>query len=74
METLSDIKWIHQEIDKMSDANFIDKLKHLIQNYSNSESDADYNLDIEKSLKSISDGNYFSDTDARTISKGWGRK
>ena len=74
METTTDINWIHREIDKMNDANFIDKLKHLLQNYTNEKSDFDYNLDIEKSLKSISEGNYFSNDEAKTISKGWGRK
>ena len=74
METTTDINWIHREIDKMNDANFIDKLKYLLQNYTNEKSDFDYNLDIEKSLKSISEGNYFSNDEAKTISKGWGRK
>ena len=74
METTADINWIHQEIDKVNDANFIEKLKHLLQNYSHDDSDVNYNLDIEKSLKNISEGNYFSNEEAKNISKGWGRK
>lgn len=76
MDIQAELNWIHQEIDKVNDPTFVDKLKHLLQ-FKNSEatnSDIDYNIDIEKSLESIKKGHFYSQEQAREISKKWGRK
>jgi hypothetical protein len=68
--------WIHQEIDKLNDVNFIEKLKNLlIFNSSDKvETIEKYNVEIENALLSIKKGNYFSQEDARIMAKKWNRK
>ncbi len=76
MDIQAEINWIHQEIDKVKDPNFVEKLKRLLlSTYSTSETtDADYNIEIEKALESINNGHFYSNDEAREISKKWGRK
>jgi hypothetical protein len=76
MDIQAEINWIHQEIDKVKDPSFVEKLKRLlISTQSNSELIAiDYNIDIEKALASIKNGHFYSENEAREISKKWGRK
>jgi hypothetical protein len=76
MDIQAEINWIHQEIDKVKDPSFIEKMKHLLQSI-NSSSDAtsvEYNTDIDKALDSIKKGNFRTEEEAKTISKKWGRK
>lgn len=77
MDIQAEINWIHQEIDKVKDPGFVEKLKRLLltTNSSSSETtDADYNIDIEKALESIQKGHFHTEDEAREISKKWGRK
>ncbi|MES2543441.1 MAG: hypothetical protein V4548_01035 [Bacteroidota bacterium] len=76
MDIQAEINWLHQEIDKVKDPSFVAKLKHLLLSLkSNSDaSKADYNIDIEKALKSIKDGHFYYEEEAKSISKKWGRK
>jgi predicted transcriptional regulator len=76
MDIQAEINWIHQEIDKVKDPNFIEKMKHLLQSI-NTPTDttvAEYNADIDNSLKSIEKGNFYTEEEAKEISKKWGRK
>ncbi len=75
MDIQADLKWIHKEIDTIKDENFIEKLKNLLENFKNpKEDDATYNEEINKALKNIEAGNYFSEEEARNAAKKWGRK
>lgn len=76
MDIQAELNWIHQEIDKVKDPSFVEKLKHLLQsiNNSNVDSDAAYNLDIESALENIKKGNFYSEDEAKEIAKKWGRK
>ena len=76
MDIQAEINWIHQEVDKVKDPNFLEKLKHLFIsiNSTSETSDIDYNNDIEKGLESIKNGHIYSENEARAISKKWGRK
>ncbi len=76
MDIQAEINWIHQEIDKVKDPSFVDKLKHLLLsiNSTTKATDVDYNIDIEKALESIKNGNFQTEYEARKISKKWGRK
>ncbi|UTN02210.1 hypothetical protein L0669_12875 [Flavobacterium bizetiae] len=76
MDIQAEINWIHQEIDKVKDPSFVEKLKHLLQSINNStaESDASYNLDIESALENIKKGNSYTEDQAKEIAKKWGRK
>ena len=76
MDIQAEINWIHQEVDKVKDPNFLEKLKHLFIsiNSTSETSDIDYNNDIEKALESIKNGHFYSENEAREISKKWGRK
>jgi L-lactate utilization protein LutC len=77
MDIQADIKWIHQEIDKVKDPTFVGKLKHLLQSVNTTTTAttaSEYNNDIDNALESIKNGHYYSDEEAREISKKWGRK
>ena len=76
MDIQAEINWIHQEIDKVKDPSFVEKLKRLLltTNSSSETSDVDYNIDIEKALESIKKGDFYNENEAKEISKKWGRK
>ena len=76
MDIQAEINWIHQEIDKLKDPTFVEKLKCLLlsTNASSEDTNVDYNIDIEKALESIKKGHFHSEDEAREISKKWGRK
>ena len=76
MDIQAEINWIHQEIDKVKDPSFIEKMKHLLQsiNTPTETTIAEYNLDIDNALENIKNGNFHTDDEAKAISKKWGRK
>ncbi|MEG0849964.1 MAG: hypothetical protein RSD71_14750 [Flavobacterium sp.] len=76
MDIQAELNWIHQEIDKVKDPSFVEKLKHLLQSVNNStiDSDAAYNLDIQNALNNIKKGNFYTEDEAKEIAKKWGRK
>ena len=76
MDIQAEINWIHQEIDKVKDPNFIEKMKHLLQSINTpaETSVKEYNEDIENALESIKNGNFHTEEEAKAISKKWGRK
>ncbi|WPO77411.1 hypothetical protein [Flavobacterium sp. KACC 22761] len=76
MDMQAEINWIHQEIDKVKDPSFVEKLKHLLQSINNTaiNSDEAYNLDIENALDDIKKGNFYTEDEAKEIAKKWGRK
>ncbi|PBJ12393.1 hypothetical protein [Flavobacterium sp. ACN6] len=76
MDIQAEINWIHQEIDKVKDPSFVEKLKHLLQSINNTAIDSDtaYNLDIENALDSIKKGDFYTEDEAKEIAKKWGRK
>jgi hypothetical protein len=76
MDIQAEINWIHQEIDKVKDPSFIEKLKRLLQsiNSTNDSTNVEYNLDIDNALENIKKGRFYSDEEAKAISKKWGRK
>ncbi|MBF4469924.1 MULTISPECIES: hypothetical protein [Flavobacterium] len=76
MDIQAEINWIHQEIDKVKDPSFIEKMKHLLQSINTpAETTAtEYNADIENALDNIKKGNFYTEDEAKAISKKWGRK
>lgn len=76
MDIKAEINWIHQEIDKVKDPSFVQKLKSLLQSVNNpdNESDASYNIDINNALESIRKGDFYTEDQAKEIAKKWGRK
>lgn len=76
MDIQAEINWIHQEIDKVKDPSFVEKLKHLLQSINNTaiNSDEAYNLDIENALDDIKIGDFYTEDEAKEIAKKWGRK
>ncbi|WP_286967672.1 hypothetical protein [Flavobacterium sp. UBA4854] len=76
MDIQAEINWIHQEIDKVKDPSFVEKLKHLLQSINNTaiNSDEAYNLDIENALDDIKRGDFYTEDEAKEIAKKWGRK
>ncbi len=75
MDIQAEINLIHQEIDKVKDPSFIEKLKHLLvfTNSDKKESIIDYNLDIDAALESIKKGNFYTQEEAKNLSQKWGR-
>ena len=75
MDIQAEINLIHQEIDKVKDPSFIEKLKHLLvfTNSGKKESIIDYNLDIDAALESIKNGNFYTQEEAKILSQKWGR-
>ncbi|SEO85923.1 hypothetical protein SAMN05444671_1208 [Flavobacterium sp. CF108] len=69
MDIEKDLQWIHQEIDKIKNPNTIKKIKNLLEsiNYSMIRSSDSYNLDIENSLRSIKEGNIYTENQAKEI-------
>jgi hypothetical protein len=76
MDIQAERNWIHQEIDKVKDPSFVEKLKRLLLsiNSTTEATNVDYNIDIEKALENIKNGRFHSEDEAREISKKWGRK
>jgi len=76
MDIQAEINWIHQEIDKVKDPTFIEKMKHLLKsiNTPSETTIAEYNADIENALENIKKGNFHTEEEAKAISKKWGRK
>ncbi|HSN49437.1 MAG TPA: hypothetical protein VLR29_11810 [Flavobacterium sp.] len=76
MDIQAEINWIHQEIDKVKDPTFVEKLKRLLLslNTSSETSNVDYNIDIDNALENIKNGHFHPEDEAREISKKWGRK
>ncbi len=77
MDIQAEKNWIHQEIDKVKDPTFVEKLKRLLlSTYSTASetTNVDYNIDIEKALESIKNDHFHSEDEVREISKKWGRK
>jgi hypothetical protein len=69
MDIEKDLQWIHQEIDKIKNPNTIKKIKNLLEsiNYSMIRSSDSYNLDIENSLRSIKEGNIYTENQSKEI-------
>lgn len=76
MNIQAERNWIHQEIDKVKDTAFLEKLKTLLKsrNESSVQSVEEYNYDIENALDNIAKGNFVSEEEAQSISKKWNRK
>lgn len=76
MDIQAEINWIHQEIDKVKDPTFVEKLKRLLlsTNTPLETTNVDYNIDIEKALESIKNGHFHSEDEVKEISKKWGRQ
>jgi len=62
-----DIKWIHQEIDKIKNPRTIKKLKNLLESihYPSIDSVDSYNLDLENSINAIKNGKFYTEDQAR---------
>jgi len=60
----SDLKWIHEQIDKVKDPFLVKKLKHLLLSLNTSHNTSH---DIENALKNIEDEYYFSEEKAREL-------
>ncbi|MDN3677231.1 hypothetical protein QWY90_07880 [Flavobacterium paronense] len=76
MDSQAELNWIHQEIDKVNDPTFLEKLKTLLKSRQkpSTETIEEYNSDIESALDNIAKGNFVAEEEARSISKKWNRK
>lgn len=75
MDIQAEINEIHQEIDKVKDATFVEKIKYFLLPLDSAAGvpTIDYNNDIEKGQKVSKNVDFHSDIKIRSISKKWGR-
>jgi len=74
MDMQAEINWIHQEIDKVKDPSFVEKLKNLLQSINNPNVDSDAAYNFDNALDNIKKGNYYTEDEAKDMAKKWGRK
>lgn len=76
MDIQAELNWIHQEIDKVNDPTFLEKLKTLLKSRQKplSETVEEYNNDIESALDNIAKGNFVTEEEVKSISKRWNPK
>ncbi|PCH74720.1 MAG: hypothetical protein COB98_09930 [Flavobacteriaceae bacterium] len=80
MDLQAELKWIHRELDNVTDPTLIEVFKNILK-YRKKEVQADdnisieqYNMEIDQSETEIEVGNCYTTDEVReTISK-WGRK
>lgn len=78
MDLQADLKWIHNELDKVKDPTFIEAIKNMLK-YNNKVTSErinieEYNKELEASEKEIEQGDFYSQEEVRERVSHWGRK
>lgn len=78
MDLRADIKWIHEEIDKVDDPTFLEAIKNMLKYRSKVSpgriSIEQYNKEIEDAERDIEQGNFYTTDEVRKMAAQWGRK
>ena len=75
MDLRTDIKWIHEEIDKVEDPTFLEAIKNLLK-YRNKVTPGrisieQYNRELDESEAQIERGEFHTQDQVRQIIDGW---
>jgi len=75
MDLQADLKWIHQELDKVTDPIFIEAIKSMLQYNKKMTSERiskeQYNQEIEASIAQIEEGKTYSHQQMKDRLKQW---
>lgn len=78
MNLQADLKWIHEELDKVKDPNLIEAIKKLLQYRRQVESERigldQYNKEIEASIAEIRGGKTYTQEEMQERIKQWGKQ
>ncbi len=78
MNLRADIKWIHEEIDKVQDPTFLEAIKNMLIYRSKVSHERisieEYNKEIEEAERAIEEGNFYTIDEVRKMAAQWGRK
>lgn len=77
MNLQADLKWIHKELDNVTDPIFIEAIKNMLM-YSKKVSSGrisieQYNEEIDEAERDIEKGNYYTQEEVEKMAKEWGR-
>lgn len=75
MDLQADLKWIHQELDNVTDKTLLEAIKNILKYRkkvsSNRDSIEEYNADLDQGIKEIENGEFYTQEEARKIASQW---
>ncbi|MCC4212261.1 hypothetical protein [Leeuwenhoekiella parthenopeia] len=78
MSVQADLKWIHEELDKVNDPLFIEAIKNMLKYNKKVSSQRisieEYNKELDTSIAQIESGQTFTDEQMRERIKKWGEQ
>ncbi|PHQ28514.1 hypothetical protein [Leeuwenhoekiella nanhaiensis] len=78
MSVQADIKWIHEELDKVNDPLFIEAIKNMLKYNKKVSSQRisieEYNKELDTSIAQIKSGEIFTHEQMRERIKKWGEQ
>lgn len=77
MSLQADLKWIHKELDNVTDPTFIEAIKSMLKYSKKISSERisieQYNKEIDEAERDIENGNYYTQEEVEKMAKEWGR-
>ena len=78
MSVQADLKWIHEELDKVNDPMFIEAIKNMLKYNKKVSSQRisieEYNKELDTSIAQIKSGETFTHEQMRERIKEWGEQ
>ncbi len=77
MDLQADLKWIHKELDNVTDPTFIEAIKNMLKYNKKVSSERisieQYNKEIDEAERDMENGNYHTQKEVEKMAKEWGR-
>jgi len=77
MNLQEDLKWIHKELDNVTDPTFLEAIKNMLKYNKKVASERisieQYNKEIDEAEIDIENGNYYTQEEVEKMAKEWGR-
>lgn len=78
MDIQTDIKWIHKELDKVTDKKLVETIKNILEQHSSSVQEPidieQYNKEIDEALDDINNNRLHSHEEVGQIIKKWKKR
>lgn len=78
MDFQSDLKWIHQELDRVKDPVFLDAIKNMLKYRKKVSAERIgiewYNREMDESIKEIRNGNTHTHAEVKEAIAQWGKR